>query len=68
MADPHLLVVAQAGARDVEVVNPTVDRTQMLERHGPLVAFYFYCKIMLISISYNYCSVLTANFFLSKQN
>ena len=23
--------------------------------------FYFYCKIMLISISYNYCSVLTAN-------
>ena len=22
--------------------------------------FIFYCKIMLISISYNYCSVLTA--------
>ena len=32
-----------------------------LKRHGPFVTFYFYCKIMLISISYNYCSVLTAN-------
>ena len=32
-----------------------------LKRHGRFVAFYFYCKIMLISISYNYCSVLTAN-------
>ena len=30
-----------------------------LKRHGPFVAFY--CKIMLISISYNYCSVLTTN-------
>ena len=44
MADPHLLVVAQAGTRDVEVVSPTIDRTQMLERHGPLVAFYFIAK------------------------
>ena len=25
------------------------------------VCGFFYCKIMLISISYNYCSVLTAN-------
>ena len=32
-----------------------------LKRHDHFVAFYFYCKIMLISISYNYCSVLTAN-------
>ena len=32
-----------------------------LKRHDQFVAFYFYCKIMLISISYNYCSVLTAN-------
>ena len=32
-----------------------------LKRHGPFVAFNFYCKILLISISYNYCSVLTAN-------
>ena len=23
--------------------------------------FFIYCKIMLISISYNYCNVLTAN-------
>ena len=30
-----------------------------LKRHDQFVAFY--CKIMLISISYNYCSVLTAN-------
>ena len=33
----------------------------ILKRHGQFVAFDFYCKIMLISISYNYCSVLTAN-------
>ena len=33
----------------------------IVKRHGPFVAFYFYFKIMLISISYNYCSVLTAN-------
>ena len=32
-----------------------------LKPHGPFVAFNFYCKIMLIGISYNYCSVLTAN-------
>ena len=36
-------------------------RIALLKRHGPFVTFYFYCKIMLISISYNYCSVLTAN-------
>ena len=35
--------------------------TKLLKRHDQFVAFYFYCKIMLISISYNYCSVLTAN-------
>ena len=29
-----------------------------LKRHDQFVVFYFYCKIMLISISYNYCSVL----------
>ena len=33
----------------------------MLKRHDQFVAFYFYCKFMLISISYNYCSVLTTN-------
>ena len=33
----------------------------VLKRHDQFVAFNFYCKIMLISISYNYCSVLTAN-------
>ena len=34
-----------------------------LKRHDQFVAFYFYCNIMLISIhiSYNYCSILTAN-------
>ncbi len=32
-----------------------------LRRHDQFVVFYFYCKIMLISKSYNYCSVLTAN-------
>ena len=32
-----------------------------LKRHDQFVAFYFDCKIMLISMSYNYCSVLTAN-------
>ena len=35
--------------------------TMDLKRHDQFVAFYFYCKIMLITISYNYCSVLTAN-------
>ena len=30
-----------------------------LKRHSPLVTYC--CKIMLISISYNYCSVLTAS-------
>ena len=33
----------------------------LLKRHDQFVAFYFYCKIMLISVSYNCCSVLTAN-------
>ena len=37
-----------------------------IKRHDQFVAFY--CKIMLISISYNYCSILTANKYLSKQN
>ena len=32
-----------------------------LKRHGPFVAFYFYCKIMLHvhGINYTYCSVKT---------
>ena len=34
---------------------------QLLKWHDRFVAFYFYCKIILISINYNYCSVLTAN-------
>ena len=32
-----------------------------LKRHDQFAAFYFYCKIMLISVSYDYCSVLTTN-------
>ena len=43
-------------------------RPQSLKRHDQFVAFYFYCKIMLISINYNYCSVLTTNKCLLKQN
>ena len=39
----------------------TSKTTKPLKRHGPFMTFYFYCKIMLISIRYNYCSVLTAN-------
>ena len=35
-----------------------------LKRHGSFVAFYFYCKIMLISISYNYCSVILYKLYL----
>ena len=31
----------------------------MLKRHGPFVAFYFYCKIMLYGINYTYYSVKT---------
>ena len=31
--------------------------TQSLKRHGPFVAFHFYCKIMLYGISYTYYSV-----------
>ena len=34
---------------------------QILKRHDQFMAFYCYRKIMLISISYNYCSVLAAN-------
>ena len=30
-----------------------------LKRHGPLVAFYFYCNIMLYGINYTYYSVKT---------
>ena len=30
-----------------------------LKRHGPFVAFYFYCKIMLYSINYTYYSIKT---------
>ena len=30
-----------------------------LKRHGPFVAFYFYCKIMLYDINYTYYSVKT---------
>ena len=40
-------------------VNHEQKDNNTLKRHGPFVAFNFYCKIMLISISYNYCSVLT---------
>ena len=37
-------------------------KASVLKRHDQFVAFYFYCKIMLISIiSYKYCSVLTTN-------
>ena len=36
-----------------------VFRYTVLKRHDQFVAFYFYCEIMLISISYNYCSILT---------
>ena len=39
----------------------------VLKRHGPFVIL-FYCKIMLISISYNYCSVPTANFIETELN
>ena len=28
----------------------------ILKRHGPFVAFYFYCKIMSYSINYTYYS------------
>ena len=31
----------------------------LLKRHGPFVAFYFYCKIMLYGINYTYYSVKT---------
>ena len=30
-----------------------------LKRHGPFVAFYFYCKIMLCGLNYTYYSVQT---------
>ena len=45
------------------VNGPTVgaiSTANILKRHDQFVAFNFYCKIMLISISYNYCSVLVA--------
>ena len=31
----------------------------ILKRHGPFVAFYFSCKIMLYGINYTYYSVKT---------
>ena len=34
-----------------------------LKRHGPFVAFYFYCKIMLYGINYTYHSINTVNIF-----
>ena len=42
-------------------MNLTNQKYGQVKRHGVFVAFYFYCKIMLISVSYNYCSILTAN-------
>ena len=48
---PHVFGVSQLG------------ETCLLKRHGPFVTFYFYCKIVLFSVSYNYCSVLTTNGF-----
>ena len=39
----------------------TASEVSGLKRRDQVMAFYFYCTIMLISISYNYCSVLTAN-------
>ena len=35
----------------------------MLKRHGPFVAFYFYCKIMLYGINYTYYSIKTIKIF-----
>ena len=34
-------------------------QSQCLKRHGPLMAFYFYCKIMLYDINYAYYGVKT---------
>ena len=34
----------------------------VLKRHGPFVAFNFYCKIMLYGINYTYYSVKTAKY------
>ena len=38
---------------------PGLFARQMLKRHGPFVALYFYCKIMLYGINCTYCSVKT---------
>ena len=46
--------------RHLEIIQLTLSK-----RHGQFVAFYFYCKIMLISISYNYCS--TNKCFIEKE-
>ena len=35
------------------------DLTGPLKRHGPFVAFCFYCKIMLYVIKYTYYSIKT---------
>ena len=34
-------------------------KNDLLKRHGPFVAFYFYCKIMLYGINYTYYCVQT---------
>ena len=56
---PHILVNMAAG--HISLKYGLKVNAHFLKRHGPFVTFYFYCELVLISISYNYCSILTAN-------
>ena len=40
----------------------------VLNRHGPFVAFYFYCKIMLYGIDYTCYSIKTVKICLGVEN
>ena len=43
----------------LRALNNVIEIAFNLKRHGPSVAFNFYCKIMLFGISYNYLATPT---------
>ena len=58
MTQPHMVTLWFLTASTTTGNNMTHAHTA-LKRHGPFVAFYFYCKIMLYGINYTYYSVKT---------